>query len=130
MEIDVKIPSTWVNGAKYCWSGLYNRTSLGGVRWVDSERFSFYDAWIAGFLTFDYEHYLEFYHSAYSLYEIYACKMVPHDPRAGDESHRSSPEWVEVCIFPVYTAFGSVFFPAAFVYDSNGNYYSVPVTID
>ena len=130
VEIDVKIPSTWVNGAKYCWSGLYNRTSLGGVRWVDSERFSFYDAWIAGFLTFDYEHYLEFYHSAYSLYEIYACKMVPHDPRAGDESHRSSPEWVEVCIFPVYTAFGSVFFPAAFVYDSNGNYYSVPVTID
>ena len=39
-------------------------------------------------------------------------------------------EWVEVCIFPVYTAFGSVFFPAAFVYDSNGNYYSVLVTID
>ena len=37
---------------------------------------------------------------------------------------------VEVCIFPVYTAFGSVFFPAAFVYDSNGNCYSVPVTID
>lgn len=81
-----------MNGAKYCWSGLYNRTSLGGVRWVDSERFSFYDAWIAGFLTFDYEHYLEFYHSAYSLYEIYACKMVPHNLLAGDESHRSSPE--------------------------------------
>ena len=100
------------------------------MRWVDSERFSFYDAWIAGFLTLDSEHYLEFYHSAYSLYEIYACKMVPHDPRAGDESHRSSPEWVEVCIFPVYTAFGSVFFLAAFVYDSNGNCYSVPVTID
>ncbi len=56
--------------------------------------------------------------------------MVLHDPRASDESHSSSPEWVEVCIFPVYTAFGSVFFPTAFVYDSNGNCYSVPVTID
>ena len=32
VEIDVEIPSTWVNGTKYCWSGLYNRTSLGGVR--------------------------------------------------------------------------------------------------
>lgn len=100
------------------------------MRWVDSESYSYRNALINGFLTFDYEHYLEFYHSAYSLYEIYACKMVPHNPLAGDESHRSSPEWVEVCIFPVYTVFGSVFFPAAFVYDSNSKFYSVPVTID
>ena len=85
---------------------------------------------INGFLTLDSEHYFKFYHLACSLYEIYDCKMVPHDPLAGDESCSSSSEWGEVCIFPVYTAFGSVFFPAAFVYDSNGNYYSVPVTID
>ena len=85
VEIDVKIPSSWVNGAKYCWSGLYNRTSLGGVRWVDSESYSYRNALINGFLTFSSGHYREFYHLAYSLYEIYACKMVPHDPRAGDE---------------------------------------------
>ena len=107
----------------YCWSGVYLLFEFFGipplVRWEDAEDYAHhsYDS------KWDW-----FYHPTFR-YDYYICKMIPVNPATKEMDE--SLGWVEVWFFTgEYYTNGDYDPPSAYVYDSEGNFYEVDLTIE
>ena len=99
----------------YYWSGLAGER--GDYSWV-SERFHRYVNWLNG----------EFYYPG--RYDYWICKIVME----GDGVHysASSDDWshAEVWFYPGQLGNGQYHTPSAWVHDSDGNSYYIPVSVN
>ena len=127
---DISIPTNnsppeWSH-FKWCWAGQYEGgyVFLDDILTRDDHRFyaSYFNYWNGQ------------YHEVEDGYEYYICKIIGH----GDGRHVSDPpldhedaKWAEVWFWPGDAApEGGWHEPQAWVYDSDGNEYWVPVTMN
>ena len=121
---------------KYCWSGVYfdwNR-HFGLLddpwKWVNAEDYSFVDGARRGYHSSRPEKPGPqlYYHPA-NLWDYYICKIVPLNPFTGKID--KSFGWIEVWFWTGWRdpISGRFYPPSAYVYDSEGNFYHVDLTI-
>ena len=110
---------------KLRWSGIYTFSWVPrGWKWIDAEsvRFDPHNPW----LFYRYNHgspkHANYYYPG-NLWDYYICKIVPGGSKSSD--------WIEVWFWTGgVDSDGEIFPPSAFVYDSEGNFYSVDLTIE
>ena len=135
-EFDIEVVHSGGSGTawvwpKYCWSGGYKKVprSWGpSVRWINAEDYDYFDGIDDGVHSNDPSHKDEYYHPAFR-YDYYICKIVAKNPATGEMD--KSFGWVEVWFYTgEYYTNGEYIPPSAYVYDSEGNFYEVDLTLE
>ena len=118
---------------KYCWFGIYwDPITFEGPFWVwkNAEDYDFETVvnLIPPVHSDDPEHNGNYYYPTFR-YDYYICKIVAEDPETGEMD--KSFGWIEVWFYTGYYYQNGYYEPPhAYVYDSEGNFYEVDLTIE